>query len=68
MSAVKDSNYHDFYERVIAPYKGNLEMWYQKNQSMLLDLKLIFLTALVILFPDNKFHEKWFEDLPKRNF
>ena len=68
MSAVKDSNYHDFYERVIAPYKGNLEMWYQKNQSMLLDLKLISLTALVILFPDNKLHEKWFEDLPKRNF
>ena len=32
------------------------------------DLKLISLTALVILFPDNKFHEKWFEDLPKRNF
>ena len=41
-------------------------MWYQKNQSMLLDLKLISLTALVIMFPDNKLHEKWFEDLAQK--
>ena len=68
MSSVKDEDYHDFYKRVIAPYKGELEMWYQKNQSMLLDLKLIFLTALVIVLPSNKLHNKWFKDLPRRYF
>ncbi len=68
VSSVKDEDYHEFYERVIAPYKGKLEMWYQKNQSLLIDLKLIILTALVIVLPNNKLHEKWFEDLPERDF
>ena len=68
MSSVEGEDYHEFYKKVIAPYKGKLEMWYQKNQSMLLDLKLIFLTALVIVFPSNTLHEKWFNDLPKRDF
>ena len=43
-------------------------MWYQKNQSFLTDLKLIFLTAFVIVLPNNKLHEKWFKDLPERDF
>lgn len=68
ISSVKDEDYHEFYKRVIAPYKGKLEMWYQINQSMLLDFKLIFLTALVIIYPNNRLHEKWLKDLPKRDF
>ena len=68
VSSVKDEDYHEFYERVIAPYKGKLEMWYQKNQSLQTDLKLIFLTALVIVLPNNKLHEKWLLDLPERDF
>jgi len=43
-------------------------MWYQSNRSFLLDLQLIFMTAWVILVPDSKLYEKWFKDLPKRNF
>ena len=68
MSSVKDDDYHEFYKSIIAPYKGKLEMWYQQNQSMLLDFKLIFLTAMVIVLPSNRLHEKWFKDLPKRDF
>jgi lipopolysaccharide/colanic/teichoic acid biosynthesis glycosyltransferase len=68
ISAVKDEDPHDFYKRVIAPYKGELEMWYQKHNSFFLDLQLIFLTAWVILYPNSKLYEKWFKDLPKRNF
>ncbi|MBK86626.1 MAG: lipid carrier--UDP-N-acetylgalactosaminyltransferase [Flavobacteriaceae bacterium] len=68
ISAVKDEDPHDFYKRVIAPYKGKLEIWYQNNNSFILDLKLIFMTAWVILFPNSKLYEKWFKDLPKRNF
>ena len=68
VSAVKNKDYHEFYKSVIAPYKGKLEMWYQKNCSISLDLKLIFLTGLIILLPSNRLHEKWFKDLPKRDF
>ena len=68
ISAVTDENPHEFYKRVIAPYKGELEMWYQSNNSFLLDLQLIFMTAWVILVPTSKLYEKWFKDLPKRFF
>lgn len=54
------------YREDIAPYKGELELWYQRNQSFLLDLKLIFLTAWVVLRPTSHLHEKWFKDLPPR--
>lgn len=68
ISAVKDKDPHEFYEQVIAPYKGELEIWYQKHISFFLDLKLIFMTAWVILFPNSRLYEKWFKDLPKRTF
>ena len=68
ISAVTDEDPHEFYKRVIAPYKGELEMWYQSNCSFLLDLQLIFMTAWVILVPTSKLYEKWFKDLPKRSF
>jgi lipopolysaccharide/colanic/teichoic acid biosynthesis glycosyltransferase len=68
ISAVKGEDYHEFYKRVIAPYKGNLEIWYQKNMSMFVDIKLILLTALVIILPNNSMHNLWFKDLPKRDF
>ena len=32
------------------------------------DLQLIFMTAWVILAPNSKIYEKWFKNLPKRNF
>lgn len=68
ISVVTDEDPHEFYKRVIAPYKGELEMWYQKNNSFFLDLQLIFITAWVILFPDSKIYEKCFKNLPKRSF
>lgn len=58
----------DFYKNTIYPFKGSLELWYQKKKSLSMDLQLIFLTAWVILFPTSKLYEKWFKDLPKRNF
>jgi len=68
ISAVKDEDPHEFYKRVIAPYKGELEMWYQDHRTFFLDLQLIFMTAWVILFPESRLYEKWFKDLPKRDF
>ncbi len=57
-----------FYREKIYPFKGSLELWYQKNQSFLVDLKLIFITAWVVLFPNSMLYEDWFNDLPKRDF
>lgn len=68
ISSIKDEDPHKFYKRVIAPYKGELELWYQDNRSFYLDLQLIFITAYVILFPYSRFYEKWFKDLPVRKF
>ena len=68
ISAVKDEDPHEFYKRVIAPYKGELEMWYQEHNSFFLDLQLIFMTAWVIISPKSKLYEKWFKNLPKRKF
>ena len=59
---------HKYYREIIAPYKGSLELWYQNNYSIILDIKIIFLTAFAVLFPEYKLYEKWFKDLPKRNF
>lgn len=68
VSSVTGEDYHEFYERVIAPYKGELEVWYQANRSFLLDVKLIILTALVIVWPSNRLHESWLSGLPERGF
>ena len=68
ISAITDEDPHEFYKRVIAPYKGELEMWYQSNNSFFLDLQLIFMTAWVIVAPETRLYEKWFKDLPKRSF
>jgi lipopolysaccharide/colanic/teichoic acid biosynthesis glycosyltransferase len=68
ISSITDEDPHEFYKRVIAPYKGELEMWYQKKASIILDLKLIFLTAWIVLFPESKIYLNWFKDLPTRKF
>ena len=59
---------HECYKEIILPYKGELEIWYQTNCSLFLDLQLIFMTAWVILVPNSKLYEKWFKGLPKRSF
>ncbi len=58
----------EFYRCKIYPFKGELEIWYQKHKSFMLDMKLIFLTAWVIFVPTSKLYEKWLKDLPKRSF
>ena len=39
------------YRLHIAPYKGELEVWYAENQSIWLDLKLILITIVAVLRP-----------------
>jgi len=57
---------HEFGKLHIAPYKGELELWYQKNLSLYTDLMLIFLTAYALISPQNDLVHKVFKDLPER--
>ncbi|MDO9185590.1 MAG: sugar transferase [Bacteroidia bacterium] len=54
----------DFYKSHISPYKGELELWNQKNLSFYSDLMLIFLTGWVIISPKSQLVYKVFKDLP----
>ena len=57
---------HEFYRAHIAPYKGELEMWYQKHLSFYTDFMLIFLTAWVIIRSKSQLIYKVFKDLPEK--
>lgn len=52
----------------ISPFKGALEMWYQKNASLSTDFMIIFLTAWSIPFPNNTLQNRIFKDLPVKEF
>ena len=54
-----------FYENYIIPYKSDLEIWFIKNNSFWLYVKIIFITAWVVFFPSSKIHKKVFNDLPQ---
>ena len=58
----------DFYKNKIYPFKGEVEKWYQENQSFYTDLKIIIITAWVILKPESEIVYKAFNTLPKRSF
>ena len=57
---------HEFYKYHIAPYKGELELWYQKNLSLNTDLKLIFLTIWAVFAPKSELVYSVFKDLPDK--
>ncbi len=57
---------HEFYQEVIAPYKGELELWYQQHRSFWVDLMIMFLTVWVVAFPKSQLMFSVFKDLPKR--
>ena len=54
----------DCYQEEISPYKGKLEEWFFKNQSLALYFLLIFLTLWVVFFPRISLIWKVFSSLP----
>jgi lipopolysaccharide/colanic/teichoic acid biosynthesis glycosyltransferase len=42
-------NASQYYEEVVMPKKAELELWYNQNRSLLLDLKLFLLSFLILL-------------------
>lgn len=57
---------HEYYEKVILPYKGELEYWYQKNITLRMDLIIILLTVLVVIFPNSNLPYKIFKTIPSK--
>lgn len=58
----------EFYKNTIYPHKGKLEQWYQLHQSFWVDVKIIFATAWVVLFPQSEIVYNWFKGIPRREF
>lgn len=58
----------EFYTEKIYPYKGNLEFWYQEKQSLLTDIKIVIITAWVIINPTSNIVYNWFKEIPQRQF
>lgn len=57
-----------FYSEEIYPFKGQLELWYQKNKSFSTDYKLLLLTTLAVLKGNSLDISKYFKNLPQRPF
>ena len=55
----------EYYHKYISPYKGELEVWYNENRSTIIDLKIIFLTAWVIIKPNSNLVYKLLKNLPE---
>ena len=54
----------DFYDTVIAPYKGEVESFYVHSQNMVTYFKIILATVWVVLFPKSKIIWRLFPKLP----
>jgi len=55
----------DFYDTIIAPYKGSLEEWFISNKDIYIYFLAIFITAWTVVFPSTKIAWRLFRDLPE---
>ncbi len=54
-----------FHDTVIAPYKGELEVWWTRHRTIGNYFKLIFLTAWALVSPRTALWKRWFKGLPE---
>jgi len=62
--SVPNRDPRQFYVDHIAPYKGEVELWYQQHMSLRTDALIILLTAWTIFKSDSDWHFWLFRDLP----
>ena len=55
----------NFYDYVIAPYKGALEEWFVSNKGLYIYFVVIFITIWAIFFPKTQVAWKVFKGLPE---
>lgn len=54
----------EFYDNVIAPYKGRVEAWYVDHQTLFTYFAVILVTVWVVLFPSSSLVWRAFKGLP----
>jgi lipopolysaccharide/colanic/teichoic acid biosynthesis glycosyltransferase len=54
----------DFYDHVIAPFKGQVEAWYVDHQTLFTYFAVILVTVWVVLFPTSSAVWRVFKGLP----
>tara|TARA_B100001093_G_scaffold232913_2_gene223321 strand:+ start:445 stop:1122 length:678 start_codon:yes stop_codon:yes gene_type:complete len=55
----------NFYNKIIAPYKGLLEEWFVSNKGLYVYFLAIFITIYVVFFPKTNIAWKLFRHLPE---
>ena len=60
-----EENSIEFYKKIIAPFKGELETWFVSNKSIGVYFLAIFATIWVMLFSEKKIAWSIFSDLPE---
>jgi len=54
----------EFYREHIIPYKSDLELWFVENNTLWLYIKIIFVTAWVVIFSSSNIVDKAFDGIP----
>ena len=54
----------EFYREHIIPYKSDLELWFVENNTLWLYIKIIFVTAWVVVFPSSSIVDRAFYGIP----
>jgi lipopolysaccharide/colanic/teichoic acid biosynthesis glycosyltransferase len=54
-----------FYKDIVVPYKASLEIWYVNNKSLYLNVKIMFVTFLLLFFNSKNLLSFFFKELPK---
>ena len=57
-------SHESFYKDNIAPAKADLELWYTKNRSFVIDFKILALTMVALFFGQVKSLKRHFKNLP----
>ncbi len=59
-----DGDRDHFHDTIIAPYKGELEVWWVHHRTLTNYFKIIAMTVIVLFAPHSRLYHKWFKDLP----
>jgi len=54
----------EFYREHIIPYKCDLELWFVEKNTLWSYIKIIFVTAWVVVFPSSNIVDKVFDGIP----
>ncbi|MBI9107223.1 MAG: sugar transferase [Spirochaetales bacterium] len=67
LMSFSELGYNECFEKIITPYKGELEVWYTENMSIWNYIKIILLTFVVLFKPDANILKSVYPQLPKPN-